>query len=74
MEIFIDIIKQGNIKIELLARGNEGCSVIFTITDEDDRRILKSAIMDNGKIKIYASAEEAIKDAIMKLTSHPEKI
>lgn len=68
MEIYLDIIQLEKVKIELSASREEGCSVTFTITDEDDRRILKSSIMDQGKIKIYSTAEEALKDAILKLT------
>lgn len=73
MEIFLDIIKHGKVKIELFVQGREACSVVFTITDEDDRRILKSSIMDNGSVKVYANAEDAIKDAIMKLAPYVEE-
>lgn len=69
MEIFLDIVKDGNVRIELCVYGHQACSVIFTVTDDEDRRILKSSIMENGKIKVYASAEEAISDALRILTS-----
>ena len=72
MDIYLDIIQCGKVKIELFVQGRESCSVVFTITDEDDRRILKSSIMDNGVVKVYASAEDAIKDAIMKLAPYAD--
>jgi hypothetical protein len=74
MQIFLDIIRHGKIKIELSVHEHNGCSVIFTVTDEDDRRILKSEIMHEGKVKIYSNAQDAIKDAIMKLTAPAEQV
>jgi len=76
MEIYLDIIQLDKVKIELSASREEGCSVTFTITDEDNRRILRSSIMDQGKLKIYSTADEALKDAVLKLTprakEHPD--
>jgi hypothetical protein len=69
MEVFFDIIKRGKLKIQLSVQENHGCSVIFTASDERDRRILKAPILHNGKIKIYPNAQAAISDAMNKLTS-----
>ena len=73
MEIFIDIISVGEIKIELWACGRNRYSVIFSVTDKDDRRILKSSVMDNGKIKTYSSTAEGIADTMKKLMPHAKK-
>lgn len=67
--MFLDIVKEGNVRIELSAHEHQGCSVIFTITDEEDRRILRSSVMENGEIKVYATAEEAIDDVLRIFTS-----
>jgi hypothetical protein len=72
MEVFLDIIKKGNVRIELSVNEHQGCSVIFTVTDDQDRRILRSSVMDNGKVKIYSSAEEAIQDVLRMLKDHSE--
>lgn len=53
--------------IALALREDRGFSVIFTATDAEGRRILKAPLMDHGQIKIYRTAEEAIKDAVQKL-------
>jgi hypothetical protein len=67
MEIFYDIIQCGNLKIQLLVQQNNGWTVVFTISDSDDRRILKAPILENGKVKVYTNAEDAISDAMNRL-------
>jgi hypothetical protein len=67
MEIFYDIIQCGNLKIQLLVQQNNGWTVVFTINDEDDRRILKAPILENGKVKIYTNPDDAITDAMNRL-------
>lgn len=74
MEVFFDIIRSGNLKIELSIRQHGGCYVIFTVQDETDRRILRAPVMDNGKIKIYATPQEALKDVQNKLTALSSEI
>jgi hypothetical protein len=67
MELFYDIIQCGNLKVQLLVQENNGWTVVFTISDEQDRRILKAPVLENGKVKIYANPEEAISDAMARL-------
>lgn len=69
MEVFLDIVREGNVRIELSVYDHEGCSVIFTVTDDEDRRILRSSVMENGRIKIYPTAEKAMSDALRMFTS-----
>jgi hypothetical protein len=64
VEVLLDIITERRVKIELSVHDHSGCSVIFTVTDEEGRRILRSDIMQNGKIKMYSTAQEAIADAL----------
>jgi hypothetical protein len=67
MELFYDIIQCGNLKVQLLVQENNGWTVVFTISDEEDRRILKAPVLENGKVKIYANPEDAISDAMARL-------
>ena len=67
MEIYFDIIYSGHISIALALYEDHGFSVIFTATDAEGRRILKAPVMEHGQIKIYLTADEAIRDAVRKL-------
>ena len=67
MEIYFDIISNGHLSIALALYEDHGFTVIFTATDAEGRRILKAPVMDHGKIKIYLTAEDAIRDAVRKL-------
>jgi hypothetical protein len=64
MEVFSKEIQLGKLRIELSVEEKEGCRVIFTARDEEDRRVWRTPIMDyNGEVKIYDNQEEAIMDA-----------
>lgn len=68
MEVFSKEIQVGNIKIELSIQESNGTRrVVFTAKDENDRRIWRTPILDNGEVKTYENDEEAILDAEKKL-------
>jgi hypothetical protein len=72
MQVFLDIIKEENL-VELSASAQERCIVVFSINDDDGRRIFKSSIMEKGKVKIYSRVDDAVKDALRKLLPHSER-
>lgn len=63
-----DSIKYGNTRIELSIHDDGKFSVVFTLWDNHERRILRAPIMENGVIKLYEAAAEAIQDAMKKLS------
>ena len=68
MEYFVEQIKFGNLTIELSVEQGQGCRVIFTDRDEENRRVWKTPVMDlNGEVKVYDNQEDAIHDAKKKL-------
>ena len=68
MEVFSKEFQVGNIKIELSIQDIHGTKrVVFTAKDENDRRIWRTPILDNGEIKTYKSEEDAMQDAEKKL-------
>jgi hypothetical protein len=69
MNTFLDILRVGNYRIELQSHEQGGFSVIFTALDGEDRRVIKAPVMQDGKIKIYPTAEAAILDAMEKFGS-----
>jgi hypothetical protein len=69
MEYFVEEIKLGNLTIELFIQDGQGCRVIVTARDEDNRRVWKTPVMDaNGEPKVYENQEDAIVDARKKLS------
>jgi hypothetical protein len=72
MEYFVEELRFGNLRIELSIQEGQGCRVIFTAKDKDNRRIWKTPIMDlNGKVKVYENQQDAIIDARKKLALLP---
>ena len=68
MEVYSKEFQVGNIKIELSIQESHGVKrVVFTAKDDQDRRIWRTPILDNGEIKTYDSQEDAISDAEKKL-------
>src|SRR5688500_8288803 len=63
MELFLDIIKDSKVRIDLLVHGRGSCSVVFAVTDGDDRRNLKRAMMHHREMKIHASSGRSYKSA-----------
>ena len=62
MQIYITEIEAGGAKLELSIVEENGCQVVFTARDAEDRRILKAPLLEDGKVKIYSSVEEACAD------------
>jgi hypothetical protein len=68
MEYFIEELRFGNLRIELSIQKGQGCRVIFTARDDENRRIWKTPVMDeNGEVKVYEDEESAIVEAKKKL-------
>jgi hypothetical protein len=68
MEYFVEEIKLGNLTLELFIQEGQGCRVIVTARDGENRRVWKTAVMDaNGEPKVYENQEAAIDDARRKL-------
>ena len=74
MEYFVEEFKLGNLTIELFIQEGQGCRVIVTARDEENRRVWKTPVMDtNGEVKVYDNQEDAIDDTRKKfnlLSSH----
>jgi hypothetical protein len=69
MEVFLDVVQIGNFRVELIFHENHGCSVVFTAQDVDNRRLIKAPIMEDGQVKIYSNAQDALSDAFQKFGS-----
>jgi hypothetical protein len=70
MEIYSKEIQVGNIIIELSIHEIEGTRrVVVTARDEENRRLWRTPILDNGKVKTYDSNEDALADAERKIAS-----
>lgn len=70
MEIFSKEIQIGNIIIELSIQESKGTKrVVITAKDDQNRRLWRTPILDNGEIKTYDSQEDAIEDAEKKVGS-----
>lgn len=68
MEYFVEEVKLGNLTLELFIQEGQGCRVIVTARDGENRRVWKTAVMDtNGEPKVYENQEAAIDDARKKL-------
>jgi hypothetical protein len=63
MEIFFEEIKIGDVLIQVSIQEGQGCRMMITAKDQDNRRILKTPVMENGEIKVYETPELAIEDA-----------
>lgn len=60
MEVLFDVIERGKLKIQLSVQDNHGYIVIITANDEEDRRVFKAPVLENGKVKTFESPEAAI--------------
>jgi hypothetical protein len=70
MEIFSKEIQVGNIILELSIHEIEGTKrVVITAKDEENRRLWRTPILQNGQIKTYNSNQDAIEDAEKKIAS-----
>ena len=70
MEIFSKEIQVGSIILELSIHEIEGTKrVVITAKDEENRRLWRTPILQNGEIKTYNSNQDAIEDAEKKITS-----
>jgi hypothetical protein len=70
MEIFSKEIQVGNIILELSIHEIEGTKrVVITAKDEENRRLWRTPILQNGEIKTYNSNQDAIEDAEKKIAS-----
>lgn len=67
MEVLFDIVERGNLKIQLSVQDNNGYIVIITANDEEDRRVFKAPVLENGKVKTFESPEAAILGAKQQL-------
>ena len=70
MEIYSKEIHIGSIIIELSIQETHGTKrVVITAKDEQNRRLWRTPILDNGEVKTYNSQEDAIEDAEKKVGS-----
>jgi hypothetical protein len=68
MEIFLKEIEIGNITIELSIQESNGSNrVVITAKDDQNRRLWRTPVLDNGEVKTYDSAEDAIEDVEKKV-------
>jgi hypothetical protein len=66
MDGLLDILQIGNLRFEFRFHESQGCSIIFTAQDVNNRRVIKAPVMENGQIKVYRNVEEATADAMQK--------
>ena len=67
-----DIIQAGNnMRIELRRHEKQGYCVVFTAVDDDNRRIIKAPVIEDGRIKVYSNPEAAISDVMQKISPQP---
>ena len=69
MEVLFDVIERGNLKIQLSVQDNHGYIVIITANDDEDRRVFKAPVLEDGKVKTFESPEAAILAAKKRLLS-----
>lgn len=60
MDVLFDVIQRGNLKIELSVQREHGYIVIITANDEEDRRVFRAPILENGQVKTFESPEAAM--------------
>ena len=53
MDVLFDVIQRGNLKIELSVQRDHGYIVIITANDEEDRRVFKAPVLENGIVKTF---------------------
>jgi len=73
MDGCFDIVQIGNFRIELVLTEDQKWSVVFTALDDDHRRLIKAPVMENGQIKTYENAQQAISDAMVKFGSFQDR-
>jgi hypothetical protein len=70
MEVYSKEIQVGNIIIELSIQDIDGTKrVVLTAKDDQNRRLWRTPILDNGSVKTYDNSEDALADAERKVAS-----
>ena len=70
MEIFSKEIHVGGIILELSIHEIEGTKrVVITAKDEENRRLWRTPILQDGEVKTYNSNQDAIEDAERKIAA-----
>ncbi len=69
-EIKLREVSLGEVRIELSIHEGDGWSVWLTARDPEGRRIWKTPLTDEeGRTKVYATAQEAVMDAQSQIAS-----
>jgi RPA family protein len=68
-EVFSKEVVIGPLTIEYSIIEKDGCRVTFTAKDDEHRRIWRTELTDSeGNTKVYATVQDAIKEANQKLS------